>query len=205
MSITKILFATHNQNKLSELVEIAKNINEKSMVQFLTLKDFNEVIEPIESGSTFKENATIKAKYYYELFKIPVLADDSGLVCSGLNNAPGVFSARYASKEGRNATDSDNVSLLLKNIQQVVDKKAKFLCTVCYYDGNDFIYASGALEGTIQSYPKGQNGFGYDPIFFLKAYNKTLAELNSEIKNQISHRRLALEQMFECLKIRNII
>lgn len=189
-----IIFASSNPGKLKEV----KAMLEEENIKIMYLKDFPKVDEPIEDGNSFLENATIKAKYYYNHFKLPVLCDDSGLVVNALNGEPGIYSARYASKSVNQ--DLENMKKLLGKLKNIKNRDAYFNCTIVYYDGNNFKNANGKLEGVIIDTPKGNNGFGYDPIFVPNGYDKTLAEMTSDEKNKISHRHNALMKMSNFIK-----
>lgn len=189
-----IIFASSNPGKLKEV----KAILEEEQIVIKYLKDFPQIDEPVEDGNTFLENAKIKAVYYYNHFKCPVLCDDSGLVVEALNGEPGIFSARYAGVKVNQ--DQENVNKLLNKIKNYKNRNAYFNCTMVYYNGKKFIFTNGRLEGSIIDTPSGVNGFGYDPIFVPKGYHQTLAEMTSLEKNQISHRHNALIKISKLLK-----
>ena len=191
----ELLFASGNQGKIREV----KSMLEPIGYTVLSLKDFKEVEEPIEDGETFYDNALIKAKYYYEQFKIPTLTDDSGICVPVLNNAPGVFSARYAGSHDRTVQDQMNNELLLKNLEQYDKPAAFYHASLVFYDNSKILNADGIVDGYIIKTARGQNGFGYDPYFVPVGYNETFAELSLEEKNKISHRRRALEKMVSML------
>lgn len=178
-SIHKILIATSNQNKLKEIKEIFN--------EFEILCLSKDYVPPDESGHTFCENALIKAKNIEHLNEI-VLADDSGLEVQALGGLPGVYSARYSG-----GNDFDNNRKLLEEMRNIANRSARFICCMVAIINGKIISAEGVLEGTITFESKGNNGFGYDPIFIPKGYNNTLAELGSDIKNKISHRKRALD------------
>ena len=185
----KIIFASKNEGKVKEVRYILNGVN----AEILSLNDVDYKDEIHESGKTFEENAKIKAEIIYNTFKLPTIADDSGIVALQLGNEPGVYSARYA---GENATDEDNNLKLLERLKLFPEPhKAKFICAAVYYFGADFIVAMGEIEGSIIKEPRGTNGFGYDPLFLPDGYDKTTAELPSEIKNKISHRFKAFVQL----------
>ncbi len=180
----RIIIASKNTGKVGEI----KTILSLENVEFLDLLglSFTDRIE--ERGKTFEENALIKARTVFERYKIPVVADDSGLSVFYLDGEPGVLSSRFAKD---NATDEENNKLLLEKLEGVPDelRSARFLCVACfYYDVGKYFLTEGKIEGIIANVPKGKNGFGYDPLFFLPAYNKTMAQLSDEQKNSISHR-----------------
>jgi len=186
----KILIASNNKHKIIEFQAIFRTFDN---IKLLTPKDLNIEIEIEENGTTFEENSIIKAKKYFEISKIPTIADDSGLIVPDLNNEPGIYSARYA---GIGSTDNLNRQKLLENIKLkgLIEPKAKFICIICFYDGNNEYIFNGECQGKIIDNERGNNGFGYDPIFVPDGFSLTFAELDSEIKNKISHRAKALEK-----------
>jgi XTP/dITP diphosphohydrolase len=187
--INKIIFASKNEGKVKEVRHILDGINAK----ILSLNDVGFAEEIHETGDTFEENAKIKAEEIYKRFKMPTIADDSGIIAQQLGNEPGIYSARYA---GANATDEDNNRKLLQRLSSFPEPhKGKFVCAAVYYFGADFIVAMGEIAGRIIKEPRGINGFGYDPLFLPDGYDKTTAELSSEIKNKISHRFRAFNQL----------
>ncbi|HOL57092.1 MAG TPA: RdgB/HAM1 family non-canonical purine NTP pyrophosphatase [Spirochaetota bacterium] len=180
----RVVLATKNKHKLLEF----KNIFKESL-EILSLLDigFNEEIE--ETGTTFIENSLIKCKKIYESVKMPVLADDSGLCVESLNYEPGVLSARFG---GKNLTDKERYELLLTKLDRNRKHNASFVCALSLYINPNRIYViQEEVKGEITFEPKGTNGFGYDPIFYLPELNKTMAELSAEEKNRISHRAKA--------------
>ena len=192
--MTELIFATGNKGKLKEVQKIFENTNFK----IISLYDLGEVPEIEETGSTFEENAFIKAEAIYNIHKMPVIADDSGLAVEQLNGEPGVYSARYA---GENCTYEDNNKKLIEILQQYdTPHKAKFICSAIYYDGITQIKAVGELPGEIISEYRGINGFGYDPIFLPDGFDRTLAELTLEEKNKISHRAKAFKKLKELIE-----
>jgi len=197
----KILIASKNLHKVSEFEKIFKELNLE--VDLLSLNDLSEIEEPIENGSTFLENAIIKAKYYYDHFSIPVLADDSGLCVDALSGLPGIYSARFASNDGRNSKSSENRKLLLKIMEGVSRRDARFICNLVFYDGSDLIHSEGVLEGSISLAESGDNGFGYDSIFIVNGYEVTLATLDDALKNNISHRYLATKELIKLLILKH--
>ncbi|PKM82964.1 MAG: non-canonical purine NTP pyrophosphatase [Firmicutes bacterium HGW-Firmicutes-14] len=184
----KIVLATGNQGKVRELAEILGDLE----VQVLSLKDFPEIGEIIEDGLTFEENAVKKAIAVMEATGLTALADDSGLEVDALDGAPGIYSARFAG-EGKN--DMDNNLKLLSLMKEVPDQKrtARFRCVIAISTPCGELYTSdGSCEGVIGHEVKGDKGFGYDPLFYLPEYGRTFAELDSDIKNRVSHRGRAL-------------
>ncbi|MGC8964778.1 MAG: RdgB/HAM1 family non-canonical purine NTP pyrophosphatase [Brevinematia bacterium] len=197
----KILIGTTNKSKIIEIKEILSQVLDN--VEFLSLSDFPKVKEPEEKGKTFFENSLIKAKYYYSIFKIPVLTDDSGLEVFALNGEPGVRSARYA---GENSTQKDLINKLLRNLEGKENREARFVCVAIFmFDKDKYIFAEGTVKGTITYEPRGSYGFGYDPVFLPEGYDKTFAELGPEIKNKISHRRNAFISLALKIKELNIL
>jgi XTP/dITP diphosphohydrolase len=185
----KIIFASKNEGKVREVRHILNGIN----AEILSLNDVGYIDEIHETEATFEGNAKIKAETIYKTFKLPTIADDSGIVAMQLGNEPGVYSARYA---GENATDEDNNRKLLDRLKSYPEPhKGKFICAAVYYFGADFILAMGEIAGSIIKEPRGTNGFGYDPLFLPDGYDKTTAELPPEIKNKISHRFKAFNQL----------
>jgi XTP/dITP diphosphohydrolase len=182
--LNSIIIASKNTAKIAEI----KSILLLNDIELLGLDEllFDGTIE--ESGSTFEENALIKAEAVYKMFRLPVIADDSGLVVPLLGGQPGVFSARFS---GLRATDEQNNDLLLRKLQGIEEKgrKAWFSCVALfYYAQEEYKVAEGKVHGYIASSPAGSNGFGYDPLFFLPEYGKTMAQLPGKEKNRISHR-----------------
>lgn len=186
----EILIATKNDGKLKEF----KQIFEQKGIVVKSLKDINDDVEIVENGLSFEENARLKADGYAKSIGIPVLADDSGLEIDALNGRPGIFSARYAGDHN----DTANNAKVLSELGGIPDEKrtATFHSTVVVRkpDGSELV-ANGNLRGRILAVPRGDNGFGYDPLFFVEAKNKTLAEMTREEKNKISHRALAIEDL----------
>ncbi|MDF9867411.1 XTP/dITP diphosphohydrolase [Bacilli bacterium PM5-3] len=192
--MNKLIVASNNLNKIKEIKKILEPLN----IDVLSLSDVNIDIDVEETGSTFKENAYIKAKEIYDLIKLPVLSDDSGLEVISLNNEPGIYSARYA---GEHKNDEDNIDKLLENVKGVNNRDARFVCAMTLIIDNDTEYiVEGYLDGEIIDERKGNNGFGYDPIFYLKDLDMTLAEIDAKKKNEISHRSNALKQIYDIIK-----
>ncbi len=184
----KILFATTNKNKLREAGEI---LSEQGY-EILSLKDVGVDLDVAEDGKTFEENAIIKAKAYSKAAGMPVLADDSGLEVDYLDKAPGIYSARFLGEDTSYEVKNKYIIEKLANARGS-ERSARFICAVCLAmpDGR-YVTATGKVEGEIAYKPAGENGFGYDPIFFVPEYGKTTAELSPEKKNEISHRGNAL-------------
>jgi len=194
----KIVLATTNTHKFNEIKDILSSVLDE--VEFLPLKGGYGAPPPREDGKTFLENALIKSRYYYSKLKIPVLSDDSGLEVESLGGKPGVLSARYA---GENSTQRDLINKLLKEMEGITNRKARFVCIAVFMYGSEkFIFSEGILYGRISYEPRGNRGFGYDPVFIPDNYDKTLAELGEEIKNKISHRYNAFFNL--ALKIKEL-
>ncbi|OZM57894.1 non-canonical purine NTP pyrophosphatase [Lottiidibacillus patelloidae] len=186
-----VIIATENKGKIKEFKEL---FAEKGIeVQSLLDLSFPDEIE--ETGSTFEENAIIKAAALADYYQKPVIADDSGLEIDALDGEPGVYSARYA---GGAKNDDANMEKVLENLKGVEesDRTARFVCVIAVVipGQNPFTYR-GTCEGLIANGKTGTNGFGYDPIFYLPEYKKTMAQLLSEEKNRISHRANAIKQL----------
>lgn len=187
----KIILATSNPHKLEEINAINTN---KNIIFDVVKGDFN----PDETGTTFYENALIKAKEAAKIMQTYCLADDSGLCIDALEGQPGIHSARYA------ATQKEKIEKILKELNMVPYdyRAAHFTCSMVLVDkdGNEVHKQEGKVFGYIDDSPKGTNGFGYDPIFYVPEYNKTMAELPEEVKNRISHRANALKPMLEWIE-----
>ena len=192
-----IILATRNKGKVREFARLLKH----SSIEIRNLDDFGPIPEVIEDGDTFDGNAYKKASFTARILGYPAIADDSGLCVDALDGAPGVRSARYA---GESATDADNVKKLLDAIKPETNRKASFKCviSIAMPQGAALTY-EGQCQGIIIDEPKGENGFGYDPIFFYPDLNKTFAELTVEEKGRVSHRGKALKEVAE--EIDNII
>ena len=190
------LLASKNQHKAEEI----KNILGEGF-EIITQTDAGAGdIDVVEDGITFEENAIKKAETIMKATGKPTIADDSGLCVEYLNGAPGIYTARYA---GENATDSDNINKLLKNLEglNVLDRKAKFVCVIALaVPGEVTKVFRGECKGYITEEPMGKDGFGYDPIFYYEKYARTLAQLEPHIKNAISHRSEALKKLADSLK-----
>ncbi|MDD3418980.1 MAG: RdgB/HAM1 family non-canonical purine NTP pyrophosphatase [Candidatus Gastranaerophilales bacterium] len=184
----RIVLATQNKNKLIEMQAIFKHFD----IQIINPpSDF----DPIEDGKTFFDNSLIKAKAASRLMGLPALADDSGLQIEALGGAPGVHSARWAQ------TNAERIQKAIDSLKGQDNRNAQFVCCMTLTDSKgELLYTSeGICKGIILKEQKGTNGFGYDPIFFIPELGKTMAELNLDEKNKISHRSIALKQMIEFL------
>lgn len=195
-----IVIASSNLHKVREFRELFKLFKSLSKFDILSLLNFPHYTPPPETGTTFKENAQIKARHAATHLKKWVLADDSGLVVPMLKGEPGVYSARYAGEE---ATDLDNRLKLLKAMQKMqgLERSAYFECclVLCNPEGVEKT-VSGICEGHILTEERGRNGFGYDPLFVKNDYDKTFAELDESVKNRISHRYKAFEKLANALE-----
>ena len=186
----KLLIATRNEGKMRELRQLLGGVPH----EIASLDDLGIADEIEETGATFEENAALKAEGYSQLSGLLTLADDSGLEVDALDGAPGVRSARYA---GADATDADRVALLLKNLEgtRADDRTARFRCVIAIAaPGERTRLYSGVCEGRIAAEPRGDNGFGYDPVFDFPELGMTMAELPSERKNTVSHRARAAKK-----------
>ena len=182
----KIVLATNNPDKVREVKEILNGLG----IEILTLKDLGIEIEIEEDQDTFEGNARKKAHTIFNLTKLPTIADDSGLMVDQLNGAPGVYSSRYAGEEHN--YEKNNQKLLQELRDKPKPHRAKFICVINFKSETDDQLFVGEVEGEIVDFPRGTNGFGYDPLFKPDGFNVTYAELPSEIKNIISHRYKAL-------------
>ena len=190
----KIIVATKNRGKVKEISKIFAQLG----IDVITQKDAGINIDVEETGDTFEKNALIKAKAVAMLCDDIVMADDSGLCVEALDGRPGVYSARYA---GADATDAQRIEKLLTELKDQENRAAKFVCSVALVtpDGREFT-SQGEVHGTILHAPEGENGFGYDPIFYSTELEKSFACASSEEKNSISHRGRALMAMYEQVK-----
>ena len=192
----KILVATGNMGKLREIKQILTG----TPYEAVSLKDLEITDTVEEDADSFSGNALKKASFCCQLTGLVTIADDSGLCVDALDGAPGVYSARYS---GEGATDATNNALLLANIDAVPDEKrtAHFSCAMaCVRPDGKQIVKEGQAQGVILRAPRGENGFGYDPLFYVPEFNQTFAELPADTKNRISHRGKALKALAEVLK-----
>lgn len=188
----KLIIASNNAHKIYEIKQILSD----KFDEILSLREAGVDHETVEDGATFAENAYKKAREITEITGCAALADDSGLCVNALGGAPGIISARYAGGGVEHSTDAENNALLLKNLVGVEDRSAYFICTVAlvYPDGKT-VRAEGYMHGSIIDSPRGNQGFGYDPLFLPVGEKRTVAELSDEEKNAISHRGNALENL----------
>ncbi|MEG2420262.1 MAG: XTP/dITP diphosphatase [Oscillospiraceae bacterium] len=190
----KFVLASKNPNKLREMREIL----EKMGVEVVSEAEVGVDLEVEETGKTFEENSALKAHAVMEAAGLPAIADDSGLMVEALDGAPGVYSARYGGPE---LDDAGRYRLLLQGLSGQLNRKAKFVSTICCaFPGGGDITARGECPGTIAYAPQGENGFGYDPVFFLPQLKKTFAQLSHDEKNAISHRGNAMREFEAKLK-----
>jgi XTP/dITP diphosphohydrolase len=199
----KLLLATRNRAKVIEIRGLL-GLGALKNVEVVDLSGLPNVGEPREEGKTFPENARIKALHYAAAQKVLCIADDSGLAVEALGGRPGVRSARYS---GPDATDESNNTLLLEDLKPHPRPwKAAFVCVaVCGLPGRVIAEATGRIAGEIVPAPRGQGGFGYDPIFLVEGTGKTMAELSTEEKNRISHRGQAIRQLIKELKTQGVL
>ena len=193
MERKKLVLASGNKHKIKEIAEM---LPEFDVVGY---KDLGFDFEIEENGKTFYDNALIKAKIVCEQLKLPCLADDSGICVDALGGAPGIYSARYAG----DGVDEHNNELLLKNLEDKENRKAKFVCCMVYYNTEgEIVTATGETHGEILFAPQGENGFGYDPIFYSYDLKKCMGVASAEEKNSVSHRFRAIEGIKNKLKAR---
>ena len=183
----KLIIATHNSDKEKEL----RSVLDDCPVEVMSLEQFPDIGDIEESGSTLYENAKLKADTVNRITNLPCLGDDTGLEVDALDGAPGVYSARYA---GDNVSYKDNVIKLLSELRSTPSEKrtARFRTIIFYTDGERELYTQGEIQGIITKSPRGSNGFGYDPVFYIPELKKTMAELTSAEKNKLSHRGQAM-------------
>ena len=191
----KLILASNNANKLKEFRSLVADLD----IELLSQKEAGCDFEVEETGTTFEENAYLKASAVTEATGIAAVADDSGLCVDALGGEPGIYSARYGL--GHAASDEERYRYLLQKMEGVKDRSARFVCCICctFPDGS-VIRSRGECEGEILLAPKGQNGFGYDPVFHPLCLDKSMAELSPEEKNEISHRGKALRAFIEELR-----
>ena len=190
----KFVLATHNPGKLKEMGDILARFG----VEVVSPKDLGITVDVEETGTTFAENAMLKAKAICAAAKLPAIADDSGLCVDALNGGPGVYSARYG---GEGLDDKGRYMLLLNSMRGQPTRAAHFACAIaCVFPNGDELTAEGRCDGTIAFAPIGEGGFGYDPVFFVPELKKTFGQLTAEEKSAISHRGRALAVFVEKLE-----
>ena len=193
----KVVLASKNQHKLVEISQITEKFGFELVLQSQLGVD----IDVEETGTTFEENSLLKAEAVMKATGLPALADDSGIAVDALNGEPGIYSARYGFDD--TLDDKGRVQLLLKNTEHVPDgqRQAKFVCVISFVHPNgQIIQARGEIHGELLRETRGENGFGYDPIFYYPPLNKSTAELSPEEKNKVSHRAVALNVFYEKMK-----
>ena len=190
----KFVLATHNPGKLKEMSDILARFG----VEVVSPGDLGITVDVEETGTTFAENAMLKAKAICAAAKLPAIADDSGLCVDALNGGPGVYSARYG---GEGLDDKGRYMLLLNNMRGQTTRAAHFTCSIaCAFPNGDTLTAEGRCDGTIAFAPMGKGDFGYDPVFFVPEKAKTFGQLTAEEKSTISHRGKALKSFAEKLE-----
>ncbi len=180
-----VLIASNNKHKIEEIAAICESIV-PGYFKFFKISDIiDHEFDVEETGTTLQENAILKAEEYHKIANMPVLADDTGLEVKALGFEPGVYSARYAGEHGNDKANRDKI---LEKLGDKTDRYAHFKTVLCFFDGNDKTVVEGICKGHITFEEKGNNGFGYDPIFIPEGFDKTFAELEPSQKNSISHR-----------------
>jgi len=191
----KFVIATGNPGKVKDFDLLLSKVGHKAV----SLKELDINVDVEETGTTFRENAYIKAKAIYDIVKLPTIADDSGLCVNALNGAPGVYSARFG---GEGLDDRGRCLKLLEAMEGNEERGAKFVSAICaVIDEDNIIEVSGECEGTLLKELAGDNGFGYDPLFYVEKFKKTFGEISKEEKNQISHRKKAMDELLKKLSI----
>ena len=191
----KLVLASKNAHKLVEMRDILSQLG----VEVVLESDVGVDVDVEETGTTFEENAFLKAHAVMEASGLPAIADDSGLCVDALGGAPGVYSARYGGPE---LDDAGRYRLLLDNLRGQLDRRGKFVSAICCcFPNGDRVEARGECPGTIAYAPRGEGGFGYDPVFFIPGLKKTFAQLTPEEKNAVSHRGAALRAFREKLEV----
>ena len=190
----KIVLATHNHDKEIELQHSLQGLG----VEICSLSEYPDIGDIEETGTTLLENSLLKAHTVHDRTGLPAIADDTGLEVDALDGAPGVYSARFA---GADATYEDNVNKLLSVMEEVSDdmRSARFRTVISFVDEIQELWTEGFIEGRITEDPRGNMGFGYDPVFYVPRLEKTFAELSTAEKNKISHRGLALQKLRKIL------
>jgi XTP/dITP diphosphohydrolase len=191
--LRRLVLATNNAHKVSEIRPLLEG-----QYTLLTLEDIGCHEELPETKDTLEGNSLQKASYLYEHYKLPCIADDSGLEVDALGGAPGVYSARYA---GDQKSSEDNIQLLLKNLQGKSNRRAKFRTVITLIDDQGKVHQfEGSVDGEIIEAKRGTDGFGYDPVFLPTGYEKTFAEMDISKKNKFSHRARAIQKLVDFLK-----
>ena len=186
--MAKFVLASENPGKISEMRDVLSGLG----IEVISKKEAGIEMDIEETGTTFMENALLKAVAVCRASGLPAIADDSGLAVDALDGGPGVYSSTYG---GGHLSDSERCAFLLKKMENMEQRSAKFVCTiVCAYPDGSMISAEGECCGEIMTAPRGENGFGYDPVFLVNGMSKTMAELPQEEKNKLSHRGKALRE-----------
>ena len=191
----KVVIATHNRDKMKEIQGAIRSLG----WEVISLYDFPEIREIEENGKTLEENALIKAREVFEKTGLPTISDDTGLEVDALDGAPGVYTARYA---GEDCSYSDNVNKMLKEMSKVPmpNRGALFKTVMVFKDENTELIVEGVVKGKISRESRGDDGFGYDPIFYVTEYDKTFSEMTMSEKNKISHRGNAINNLINSIK-----
>ena len=191
----KVVIATHNRDKMKEIQGAISELG----WEVISLYDFPEIGEIEENGKTLEENALIKAREVFKETGLPTISDDTGLEVDALDGAPGVYTARYA---GEDCSYSDNVNKMLKEMSKVPmpNRGAFFKTVMVFKDENKELIVDGVVKGKISRESKGEDGFGYDPIFYVTEYDKTFADMTMSEKNKISHRGNAINNLINSIK-----
>ena len=191
----KVVIATHNRDKMKEIQGAISDLG----WEVISLYDFPKIGEIEENGKTLEENALIKAREVFKKTGLPTISDDTGLEVDALDGAPGVYTARYA---GENCSYSDNVNKMLKDMNKVPmpNRGATFKTVMVFKDENKELIVEGIVKGKISRESRGDDGFGYDPIFYVTEYDKTFAEMTMSEKNKISHRGNAINHLINSIK-----
>ena len=186
--------ATHNRDKLKEIEDIFADL----AVQLVDLDAYPQINPVVESGTSLRGNALLKARAVHAATGLPTIADDTGLEVDALDGAPGIYSARFA---GAGASYRDNVEKLLASMQNIHpdERTARFRTSAVYVDGLREVAAEGMIEGTIARHPRGENGFGYDPVFIVSGTGQTFGQMTGEQKKSISHRAKAFQALYHQL------
>lgn len=193
--LNEVVVATKNQGKLREFASMLNELG----IKLYSLAEFSEISEIEEDGDTFEENARKKAEWVSDHLQLPAIADDSGLMVDVLDGAPGIYSARFAGEDKDDLKNNQKLLHLLEGVKED-QRTAHFVSAIALAVPREpTIVVSGTIDGFIVNDPRGNNGFGYDPLFYLREYDQTMAEISPELKNQISHRALALKKLVEIL------
>lgn len=192
----KLIIASNNEGKIKEYKEILEPFG----YDVISQKEAGIDIEIPETGTSYRENALLKAEGIYKLTKTAVLSDDSGLSIDFLNGGPGLYSARFKS----NLSQKEKNQYIIDEMKDTDNRKAKFVCSICFiFENGEKIEVQGICNGKISRKIEGERGFGYDPIFIPDGYDKTFSDIGQEEKNKISHRAIAIKELIEKLKSKN--